>query len=132
MTIRFKNLNKFKKELRAFGNRVVPARVLELQQKTALDLLSRIVFKNPVDTGRSRGNWQTAIGGSNESEIEPLADPVATGTAVVSGAKPFGVITLFNNVKYIKALEDGSSRQAPRGMVKVSIAETKSVSAVFR
>jgi hypothetical protein len=55
---------------------------------------------------------------------------ILAGRAVIgrrlSGAQPYGVITLFNNVKYIRNLEDGSSQQAPLGMVKVSIAETNS------
>jgi hypothetical protein len=123
MTIRFRNGNNFRNALRSFGKRAVPADALKLQQRISLDLLRRIVFKNPVDTGRSRGNWQTTVGASNDSEIEPQ-DPIAAGTIVVAGAQPYGVITLFNNVKYIKALENGSSQQAPLGMVKVSIAET--------
>lgn len=124
MTIRFRNKGRFSKALRDFGGAVVPKRALKLQQVMSLDLLRRIVFKTPVDTGRARGNWQTSTSGSSDSEVPPM-DPISAGAIVIASAQPYGVITLFNNVKYIRKLEDGSSQQAPLGMVKVSVAEAE-------
>jgi hypothetical protein len=127
MTIRFRNKNGFNKALRRFGDKVMPERALQLQQVISFDLLRRIVFKTPVDTGRARGNWQTSTSGSNDSEVTGVGlDPISIAGPIIAGALPYGQITLFNNVKYIRRLEDGSSQQAPLGMVKVSIAETNS------
>jgi hypothetical protein len=125
MTIKFKNLPEFNKELEIFGKKTVPGDEKRLASRIALDLLRRIVFRNPVDTGRSRGNWQTVVGQSNESQVEGGA-PLATGAAVIASAPPYSLITIFNNVEYIRKLEEGSSQQAPRGMVRVSVAEVES------
>jgi len=123
MTIKFKNLPAFNKELQLFGKQTTPEAERFFAGRLALDLLRRIVFRTPVDTGRARGNWQTVVGSSNESTVEGGGAPLAGGAAVIAGAPPFSVITIFNNVKYIRKLEEGSSRQAPTGMVRVSVAE---------
>lgn len=129
MTIRIRNLREFNLELENFGKKVVPEAHLALQKKIALDLLRRIVFKTPVDTGRARGNWQTNVGAAGSSAIERL-DPsgntaISEGLGALAAARPFGLITIFNNVDYIRFLEMGSSRQAPAGMVSVSLAEVR-------
>jgi len=133
MAIRFKNLKSFNRELEIFGDATVPDEHLKLQKRIALDLLRRIVFRTPVDTGRARGNWQTDLGGGDNSVTERV-DPngggtISVGAGKIAGAKPFGLITLYNNLDYIKFLEAGSSKQNPSGMVSVSLAE---VEAQFR
>jgi len=133
VAIRFKNLNQFNRELTIFGKTTVPAEHLKLQKRIALDLLRRIVFRTPVKTGRARGNWQVALGAASGSEIENLDkegnSTFGAGASEIGTAKPYGLITVFNNVKYIKFLEGGSSSQFPQGMVRVSLAE---VEAQFR
>lgn len=130
MAIRINNLGAFNKEVKIFGEQLMPEAHLKLQKKIALDLLRRIVFRTPVDTGRARGNWQVNLGGAlEESQIVTDTSGLPTfakGAAVVGRAtNPYGVITLFNNVNYIQFLEGGSSRQAPAGMVSVSLAEVE-------
>ena len=129
MAVRFKNLSQFNRELKDFGVKVVPERALALQKRIALDLLSRIVFRTPVDTGRARGNWQTALGESSGTAIEAFdkagTATISAGASIVNAAKPFGVISLFNNVDYINSLEGGSSKRFPEGMVRVSLAEVE-------
>jgi hypothetical protein len=124
--IRIKGLKTFSKDLSNFGKKVVPEDQKRLQQKIALDLLRRIIFKTPVDTGRARGNWQTTLGAPDNSEVENpgVGQALGEGAATIASLLPFGVITIYNNVKYIVFLENGSSQQAPSGMVKVSVAET--------
>ena len=43
--------------------------------------------------------------------------------AALGKIEAFSTIILYNNVEYIVALEEGSSGQAPAGMVAVSIEE---------
>jgi len=57
----------------------------------------RIKVKTPVDTGRARASWFY--------ELEP------------------DVGTIYNTVDYILELENGSSKQAPEGMVAITLAE---------
>lgn len=133
MTIRFKNLKKFQTELKVFGQKEVPQESVTLQKRIALDLLGRIIFRNPVKSGRSRGNWQAERGPSNTSVLDTVDKEgnttLSAGFGKLAGMLPFGLVTLFNNVKYIQKLENGGSQQAPAGMVKVSVAE---VDAQFR
>jgi len=96
-------------------------------RKIALEMFSRVILRSPVDTGRFRGNWQVAIGSVPSGTLD-LND--ASGTATVSkataataGVQSGDVIYLVNNLPYAQRLEDGYSKQAPTGMVGLSVQE---------
>ena len=74
--------------------------VLEIGQ----DLHKRIKSKNPIRTGLSRAAWE-----------------LRTVPGLLQKEKPYVVIA--NQVYYVVSLEFGSSRQAPNGMVRVSMKE---------
>lgn len=74
----------------------------ESWETLAIDTFNRIVVRTPVDTGRARAGW--------EIEKEVLAD----------GTIQFQIT---NGVHYIVFLEFGSSKQAPQGMVRKTLAE---------
>lgn len=63
------------------------------------------------------------------SREEAAAFALNSGIPVIDSAKPFGTVSVANNLPYIGILEfgreDGSpgSKQAPNGMVRVSISE---------
>lgn len=63
------------------------------------ELFTKIVDATPVDTGRARDGW--------EIDEAPLG----------------GITWIENSVPYIAELENGSSKQAPAGMVIKSIEE---------
>jgi len=84
--------------------------------------------------GRSRGNWQISVRNVPQAEKSAFDTGVTTGTPVsgLQQAEAFGAmakakfgqtIWIYNNVRYIKRLEDGWSTQAPTGMVAISVAE---------
>lgn len=100
------------------------------------EVFSNIVFMNPVGDpsnwkhperapvgyvgGNSRNNWHCTIGA-------PFVGEDATGSIEkIRAAIPRSagsVVYLTNNVPYIQRLEyDAHSRQAPNGMVRVSVA----------
>ncbi len=93
-------------------------------RKIAIDAFSEVILKTPVDTGRARGNWQVAIGEmpTGTIELDDKSGQIAIGKvqAEAMGVKPGDVIYLANSLPYIQALEDGSSTQAPAGMVKLT------------
>jgi hypothetical protein len=124
--IRLKNLKKFQEAIQKFPEEAVPSTHLTLQKRITLDLLRRVVFRTPVDTGRAMGNWQVGRT-ATDSEVQNWgSDPNVEGALALSRiTKPFGVISIFNNVGYILPLENGSSKKSPRGMVKVSVAEVE-------
>lgn len=79
--------------------------------------------------GRSRANWQY---GNNimPSGIIDSVDPtggqtIAKITAGVSTSPTASVHWLANSLPYIKRLEDGYSKQAPAGMLKLTVEEFK-------
>lgn len=96
-------------------------------RKISLDIFRRVIMKSPVDTGRFKGNWQVAIGsipaGTLEINDKSGTATVAKVTAATLGLHAGQVIYLVNNLAYARALEYGHSKQAPNGMVRLSLAE---------
>jgi hypothetical protein len=105
-----------------FADKLIPAQVTLLQKKVALLALQKIVMRTPVDTGRARGNWQTTISVTPEDENRQ-GDPVQAGVEMLQGLGVFQVVFISNNVPYIIYLEDGTSKQAPEGMVQLTMEE---------
>ena len=100
--------------------------VVMIQQKVALQLLTGIVNMTPVLTGRARGNWQVTIGQPTTTDLPETYDKVGQetiqkGSSTIQSLTTLGAIYLTNNLPYIQALEDGSSTQAPSGMVTVTL-----------
>ncbi len=96
-------------------------------RKIALDLFTRVIMKSPVLTGRFRGNWQIAIGsipsGTLEIDDKGGTATISKVTATTLGLVAGQVITLVNNLTYAQSLEFGHSRQAPNGMVRLTLLE---------
>lgn len=95
-------------------------------RKTALQLQTSMVAMSPVDTGRFKGNWQPGIGAIN---ADTSAGEDRTGAGVIGrtvsalGAwKPGQMIYLTNSLPYARRLEFGWSKQAPGGMVRLTVA----------
>ena len=97
-------------------------------RKVALDMLERIVMRSPVDTGRFRGHWTAGVN-NVPGGLTGRLDKVGTGTIAAAGAtiaraEAGDRIYLANNLPYAVALEFGhSKKQAPHGMVRVTIQE---------
>lgn len=106
----------------------VNARADLVVRMVAMRLFTRIVMMSPVDTGRFRGNWQCEIGKANthfdwEHYDKDGTRTIARIAQIVNSAKAGDTIYLSNNLAYALPLEYGHSRQAPAGMVRVSIQE---------
>lgn len=110
--------------------------VSELLRKLALDGLKGLVYKTPVKTGRARGNWQVVIVGKTTilrglgaiAERVERTDPdgaetIRAGMAEIAKAPGYCVIDVENTLPYIVRLEDGSSKQAPAGMLALTFDE---------
>ena len=96
------------------------------KKELSTTLLSKIVTRTPVDTGRARGGWIVGIGNSSirEGSLDRSGIPtINRGSAVIDRANINDRIFISNKVPYIRRLERGHSRQAPRGFVALSIAE---------
>lgn len=124
------NITEFLKEVYEFKN-VRDAELLRLHKAIILEALTRLVQKTPVDTGRARGNWQATIDVPAEQKL-PTTDKaggetISRGLAVLGGLKPYGTFWITNNVDYIEFLENGSSKQAPAGMLAVTVEELRAI-----
>lgn len=98
-------------------------------KKIAVDVLSSVVNKSPVDTGRFRGNWQLSIGNVdsniNSADHKTGAGAIAKGSAELAGFKSGKTIFISNSLAYAQRLENGYSMQAPQGMVRLTVIEFK-------
>ncbi len=84
------------------------------------ELASRVVERTPVDTGFARSQWQPSINGSMMGD----ANTITLSAAQMKAGDTFAMT---NNVAYIRALEWGSSLQAPNGMVRITLAEAPAI-----
>ncbi len=125
------NARQFSIDLLDEFDELVEKELVKVTKKIAIEGLSRLVMKSPVDTGRLRGNWTVSINNASDaqsSNVDPSGGPtIAAGTAVANGITMPQVIWLQNNLPYGPALEDGHSQQAPMGMVAVTVAELEAM-----
>lgn len=131
-----RNLNEFALRLLAiskaiFGNSSKRVR------RAALAADQAAVLATPVDTGRARANWVVSLGSPSKAQGRQVptkgSDSAARGSAnaqraiahgerVIAQWTPSkGSIFISNGVPYIQELENGSSSQAPEGMVKQAL-----------
>jgi hypothetical protein len=96
----------------------------------------------PVDTGRARASWAIGVGAPSDY-VPPDVDPATkrerarqrrkggspppifeapTPTDALSLIDGNEVIYVTSNLPYMEALENGHSKQAPAGMVRVTVA----------
>jgi hypothetical protein len=116
--------------------------IKEVRRAFAFALYSSIVEKTPVDTGRARGNWNISVGSPDESTSNSTG---AKFSSPKSLPEPNGDESIFitNNLPYITKLEYGGypdppkkdggktaggfSKQAPNGMVGVTLANSANI-----
>lgn len=121
----------FADEVGAFAARSAEAAAL-VHKRIALELFTRVILRTPVDTGRLRGNWQAGVNvfapGTLDSPDPSGSATISAATATVTGAPPLVTLTLTNNLPYAPRIEyDNWSKQAPAGMVRVSVAEFQGI-----
>jgi len=121
-------------------------------KKSAMLLYDEIVSISPVDTGRFRANNQIGIDSMDMSNLSesglssifpektsrqfptprgmkrthytPIAS-MALEKAKLAGYKVGSTIYIYNNLKYAVPLEYGHSKQAPRGVYRISALKFK-------
>ena len=116
--------------------------IKEVRKNYAFALYSSIVKKTPVDTGRARANWNVSVGSPDLSTTE---DTRKTPKSKDKIPEPNGDESIFicNNLSYIGVLEyggypnppkkgsgktvNGYSKQAPEGMVGVTLANNQNI-----
>jgi hypothetical protein len=96
-------------------------------RQASLSVLSSVVKRSPVDTGRFRGNWQTTVAnpatGTLQAEDKGGSASIAAGVGALTNAKAGDTVWIVNNLPYAQRLENGWSDQAPTGMVRLTVNE---------
>ena len=116
-----------------------------ITRKTVLDIGTRLVERTPVGDanywkskppkgyvgGHARGNWSYSEGSLKTKEFKTIDQSgaisnnrILLGLSTQAGGK---VHFLQNSVPYIQPLEDGWSRQAPNGMVAITVVEFQGI-----
>ena len=116
--------------------------IKEVRKAYAFALYSSIVKKTPVDTGRARGNWNISVG-HDDTTVKETTSPQYKSTGQISEPNGDESIFISNNLPYITTLEyggfpnppkkdggktvNGYSKQAPEGMVGVTLANNENI-----
>jgi hypothetical protein len=124
------NAFEFAINLEKIGEQLIDKALTETVKKISMMALRGVVLKSPVDTGRFRGNWNVSIGAADWSTTEEVdkdgSDTLMKGNAVIRSIPEYKVIWICNGLPYARALETGWSKQAPAGMVALTVAEIES------
>lgn len=107
----------------------IDANVDDLAQNIAFSAFEGVTKRSPVDTGRFKGSWQIKQGTPN-LRVLPEGRHKTTGEgqprkARAASSEPGLPWFITNNLDYGPALEDGNSKQAPNGMVRLTMADLK-------
>lgn len=92
---------------------------------TCFDVGQLVVEGTPIDTGFARASWQPSLNKADLSSGtgEPLSELGLVTAQMKAGDRFF----MLNNAAYILRLEYGSSQQAPHGMVRIALAQTRKI-----
>lgn len=102
----------------------------DLVHEIALETTRRITLKSPVDTGRFRSNWFVSVNSPNgmtTTQIRSAEQVVLEADVALGATDKLPMVYIQNNLPYANRLENGWSKQAPAGMVAVSIAEIENM-----
>lgn len=125
------NAVEFRSAITRWKGERLGAAVKELQQESARVIGTKIVRKMPVLTGLARGNVRLAIGDRVAAGVISRRDIAGNATiadimSTAARLAAYSVFTIYNNLPYVSFLENGSSKQAPLGMFRLSLREFKS------
>lgn len=117
-------ITQVKADLRKFAS-VLDIGIGLVVEKVSRDLHGKIVRRTPVDTGRARASWDVAVGAPAKTPPPVPGKESYAAKDFDPGSKIDGTAPVYitSNLVYIEPLENGHSKQAPLGMVRISVAE---------
>jgi hypothetical protein len=100
-------------------------------RKIAFEMFGRVIQKSPVDTGRFKSSWMVSVNSIPSGDPGIIDKSGAPSFAQVDAAvlemKAGDTITMTSSLAYARQLEFGWSKQAPAGMVRLTIGEFQGV-----
>lgn len=144
------NVGAFTLEISKWARETVPAEVAKLQRTITAEALTLIVQATPVGNnttwkhnveraakglppvpkgyvgGHARKNWQVTLGSPARTAIQGQDaggnGAIGAGSQVAASIREPTVAWIANPLPYMERLENGWSKQAPRGMVAQALA----------
>jgi len=114
----------FELQLRAFAEKAGENADLVVR-KVIVDVYAELILKSPVDTGRFRANWIYSVNAKASGMVATAGTtlaPTPAPDAPEVAAEAFGKVHyLTNNLPYAQRLETGHSKQAPSGLVGLTV-----------
>ena len=98
----------------------------DFSKKVAGEMLQRVVVQTPIDTSAARQNWRVGVDSVNTLVDENETDgsgqgAIRKGLATIQTGGGIGkVVYVSNSIRYITALNNGRSMQAPKNFVELS------------
>ena len=126
-------ITKFKADLAKLAENLDIA-IGVVTMRATLGIFNGIVQRTPVDTGRARASWAVSVAEPSTLYIEPvpkakkgesqevLPPPEFPAELEIDGTQKVYIV---NNLPYIEPLENGHSKQAPNGMVKLALIDAE-------
>jgi len=124
------NAKRFAAKILTFATERYPGLAAQISAEFAAEVITRVIPRTPVDTGRARANWQVAYFGAAVPQMWHTFDrggaaTIARELAKLKNLKPFQNVRISNALPYAIPLERGHSRQAPAGMLAITLAEVR-------
>ncbi|WP_430434258.1 HK97 gp10 family phage protein [Methyloversatilis sp.] len=96
-------------------------------RQTVVLVAQGLIMTTPVDTGRARANWVFGAGRADVSfewnRYDPGGNSALARIAAQATAQYQPIMYVTNSLPYIGRLETGYSKQAPAGMVMVTLTD---------
>lgn len=103
----------------------------EVFQIVATDVGQSVINLTPVDTGRALSNWNAGINAPDDVYREtedPLDSKTSARLAGEFQSLKFGDTAYITNATpHVPFLEYGSSKQAPNGMIRITLARFNNI-----
>lgn len=115
----------FAAQLQAFGD-LVQEEADQVFRIVATEVGQSVINLTPVDTGRALSNWNAGINSPDDTYREtedPMDSQTSSRLASEFSTLKFGDTAYITNATpHIPFLEYGSSKQAPNGFVRITLA----------
>ena len=100
-------------------SKTVESKTAACTKATIVRLGNNIVARTPVDSGTLRDNWALSINDGQPRKFGTHAEYIEAMLASVPGIPT--KVSIENDTHYAGIVESGSSSQAPKGMVALSV-----------
>lgn len=120
----------FAAQLQAFGD-LVQEEADQVFRIVATEVGQSVINLTPVDTGRALSNWNAGINAPDDVYREtedPLDSKTSARLAGEFKSLKFGDTAYITNATpHVPFLEYGSSKQAPNGMIRITLARFNNI-----